>query len=355
MGRDGPRWAEVGRGGPRWAEVGRDGPRLRIETAGQAHLVRAPPRAASAPGTALDTSHAPPANPRPAAPAGLSQGALRRAGVGPRGGAARHSRPRLLAARLSGAATRRRRDGGAAHETISWSRCEERLFTRLAVNRCGSRGASSSTPSSPSPRADGAPRPHSRPRRRGRAPSASRSPHTAPAAGQIASSPPSRAPPPPRPTPRRRCSTFTSTIARLPRPSPRCSLPTRGHRDAGRPSPQPPGSPQAEEEPLQPEPCSRPLKLLHSSHLGGISATSRLSLPQVLYGAFDALGGNQPLPARRTGPPSPSLPPAPLVGLTDFAFPDRGRRGKARRVPTGSAALLLHPCGGSSASSRVQP
>ena len=114
-------------------------------------------------------------------------------------------------------------------------------------------------------------------------------------------------------------------------------------------------SPQAEEEPLQPEPCSRPLTLLHSSHLGGISATSRLSLPQVLYGAFDALGGNQPLPARRTGPPSPSLPPAPLVGLTDFAFPDRGRRGKARRVPTGSAALLLHPCGGSSASSRVQP
>ena len=110
-------------------------------------------------------------------------------------------------------------------------------------------------------------------------------------------------------------------------------------------------SPQAEEEPLQPEPCSRPLKLLHSSHLGGISATSRLSLPQVLYGALDALGGNQPLPARRTGPPSPSLPPAPLVGLTDFAFPDRGRRGKARRVPTGSAALLLHPCGGSSASS----
>ena len=116
-----------------------------------------------------------------------------------------------------------------------------------------------------------------------------------------------------------------------------------------------PTAPKAEEEPLQPEPCSRPLKLLHSSHLGGISATSRLSLPQVLYGAFDALGGNQPLPARRTGPPSPSLPPAPLVGLTDFAFPDRGRRGKARRVPTGSAALLLHPCGGSSASSRVQP
>jgi len=51
----------MGRDGPRWAEVGRDGPRLRIETAGQAHLVRAPPRAASAPGTALDTSHAPPA------------------------------------------------------------------------------------------------------------------------------------------------------------------------------------------------------------------------------------------------------------------------------------------------------
>jgi len=40
---------------------------------------------------------------------------------------------------------------------------------------------------------------------------------------------------------------------------------------------------------------------------------------EVLYGTFDALG------------------------LTDFAFPDRGRRGKARRVPTGTAVFFeLH-------------